>query len=72
MRQCVSDSNPYDDEPDWIEIAESFVKRHTYTGPRTGLIGLLRRATGKAEHPTTLDNALDIIQGLLEYIEEEL
>jgi hypothetical protein len=72
MIQCVSDSNPYDDEPDFVEIGEIFIKRHTYTGPRTGLIGLLRKATGQAQYPTPLDEACDIIQGLLEYIEENV
>ena len=28
MIQCVSDSNPYDDEPDPIEEAENWLKEH--------------------------------------------
>jgi len=81
MMQCVSDSNPYDDQPDWIEIGELFLKRHTlvHNTPRTGLTELLRKAvyqaTGKPPYeprPTKLDCALDIIQGLLEHIEENV
>jgi hypothetical protein len=80
MRQCVSDSNPYDDQPDWVEIAEEFINRHTliHNVPSTGLLELLRKAVYNAQgkpayepRPTTLDAALDIIQGLLEHIEED-
>ena len=31
MVQCVSDSNPYDDEPDVIEEAEYWLKHHPAT-----------------------------------------
>ncbi len=72
MIQCVSDSNPHDDQPDWVELGEKLILRHTHTYhlPRTGLLAMLRKATGEPERPTEFDNALDIIQGLIEYVEE--
>ena len=58
MTQCVSDSNPHDDEPDVVEEAEKWLKRHPDKGDRY---------KGCYEHYPRV-----IIEGLLEYIEENV
>lgn len=47
-------TSPYDDEPDWVEIGEKYLKRQT--PPKN---------EKEAEH-------IDIIRGLLDYIDSEI
>lgn len=56
MIQCVSDSNPYDDEPDVIEEAESWLSLHT------ALYG----------QDSEEEWAKFVIEGLLGYIKDEI
>jgi hypothetical protein len=71
----------YDYEPDWVEIAEKFLAANTdvHNVPRTGILEMLRKAAYSAQgkppyepSPTRLETALDIIEGLVEYIEENV
>lgn len=61
MIQCVSDSNPYDDEPDPIQEAEAWLKQH----PEGDRIYVEIKLCNEA-------HARDVIQGLLDYIEENV
>jgi hypothetical protein len=58
MIQCVSDWNPADNEPDVIEEAEAWLKRHPED--ESGL------ATCNLEY------ARCVIEGLLEYIDDNV
>lgn len=57
MIQCVSDHNPYDDEPDPIEEAERWLKRHPEDAP---------------SHSCDVGWARAVIECLLEFVEENV
>ena len=58
MIQCISDSNPHDDVPDWLEIAEQWLKDY-------------QRMSGR--NATQDENELyAMVEGLANYISEEL
>ena len=59
MIQCVSDHNPYDDEPDPIEEAETWLKRHP------------EDKTKDPEYDETM-YARTVIEMLLAFIEDEI
>ena len=59
MIQCVSDSNPYDDEPDVIEEAENWLK--TYSDECDHDLQRCSQA-----------HARSVIEMLLAYIKEEI
>lgn len=59
MIQCVSDSNPYDDEPDAIEEAESWLSQNQFN-----------LKDQEAEEARLWAEA--VIQGLLEFCKDEL
>ena len=56
MIQCISDSNPYDDEPDPIEEGEAWLSQHT----------------DQYDQDSELEWAHSVIEGLLEYIKDEI
>lgn len=56
MIQCISDSNPYDDEPDVVEEAESWLSQHP------------EECIEDSEN----DWARFVIEGLLGYIKDEI
>jgi hypothetical protein len=58
MIQCVSDHTPYDDEPDVIEEAEAWLKRHPENPDY--------RETCQTNY------AREVIEGLLEFIKDEI
>lgn len=60
MIQCVSDSNPYDDEPDVIEEAETWLNKEDHKEDPTG------------DAVCHLNYARQVIEGLLDYIEENV
>jgi hypothetical protein len=60
MIQCVSDSNPFDDEPDFVEEAEKWMKQNP--------------ACAEMDPDSSfgfMHEAFWIIKGLCDYIEEE-
>ena len=59
MIQCVSDSNPYDDEPDPIEEAESWLKQHPEDNT-------------KSPDDSETEWARAVIECLLDYIADEI
>ena len=59
MIQCVSDHNPYDDEPDPIEEAEAWLKRHPEDNT-------------KSPEDSETDYARAVIEALLAYIDDEI
>lgn len=56
--ECVSDRNPFDDEPDFIKEAEEWLVLHP--------------ESRHPEMPCNLNQAREIIEGLLAYIKEEI
>ena len=58
MIQCVSDSNPYDDEPDVVEEAEAWLKRYPEDDPRVVAC--------------SVHDARNVIEGLLDFIKDEI
>ena len=66
-------ASPYDDDFDCLEVCESFLEKHKrVSGPKGGLIALLRKATGDKVERSLLDESLDLIEGLLDYIDENI
>jgi hypothetical protein len=57
MIQCVSDHTPYDNEPDPIEEAERWLKRHPEDAP---------------SHSCDVGWARAVIECLLEFVEENV
>lgn len=70
MIQCVSDSNPYDEEPDPIEEAQAWLKRHSEV-PYDPKTWGRSDVDSKPIHIIEADYARSVIEGLLELIKEE-
>ena len=58
MIKCVIDSNPYDDEPDVIEEGEAWLRRHEEDDRNLATCNL--------------NYARAVIEGLMEYIEDNV
>lgn len=67
-------ASPYDDDFDCLEVVEGFIKKHkTVHAPEGGLLALLRKATGGDKVDRELfDESLDLLEGLLEWVDENV